>query len=229
MKKTTGLISAYIENLRREALVQHLREIKNYSKDKHGIYALYKGTKIYYVGLARSLSVRIKQHLQDRHGGNWDSFSLYITSEQTFLRELESVILRILQPKGNKAKGKLKSAYDLKGDLLRELEEKQKAEREFLLGKRDSKRPTVQIEKLKEGQTDLVAYGLVSMAIYASYKGKTFKAHIDKDGWIRFKGKKYPSLSSAGNAVRKQPTTNGWDFWKIKDKKGRLVKIDSRR
>lgn len=229
MKKTTGLVSSYIENLRREVLEEYLREVKNHAKDKHGIYALYNGNKIYYVGLARSLSVRLKQHLQDRHEGHWDTFSLYITSDKTFLRELESLILRIFRPKGNKANGRLKSAYDLKGDLLRELDEKYKTERDFLLGYKTSKRPAVKLEKLKEGQTDLVAYGLVSMVIYGSYKGKKYKARIDKNGWVILNGKKYPSLSSAGVAVRKHGSTvNGWDFWKIKEN-GKLVSIDTKR
>lgn len=227
-KKPTGLVSAYIENLRREALEQHLREVKNHAKDKHGIYALYRGTKIYYVGLARSLSQRLKHHLKDRHEGHWDSFSLYITSDYSALRELESLILRVLQPKGNRTKGKLKLAYDLKDDLLKELEEKQKAERDFLLGRRDSKRPIVPTEKLKEGQTELIAYGLASMNIYATYKGKSYKARIDRNGWIRFNGKKYPSLSASGQAVRKKPT-NGWWFWKFKDRDGKLVRIDAKR
>ncbi len=60
--------------------------------------------------------------------------------------------------------------------------------------------------------------------IYATYKGVDYKAWIRRTGLISFDGKLYESPSGAGLAVRKK-STNGWAFWKYKDKKGDLVRL----
>jgi hypothetical protein len=36
-----------------------------------GIYALYHGSKLYYVGLTKNLFGRIRWHLKDRHAQKW--------------------------------------------------------------------------------------------------------------------------------------------------------------
>jgi len=74
------------------------------------VYALYKRSKLYYVGLAKDL----KAHLNDRHGQSWDRFSVYLTIGDEHLKELESLILRIVKPKGNKVKGKFAKSQDLR-------------------------------------------------------------------------------------------------------------------
>ena len=40
-----------------------------------GIYALYNGSKLYYVGLTKNLFGRIRWHLKDRHAKRWDNLS----------------------------------------------------------------------------------------------------------------------------------------------------------
>lgn len=60
--------------------------------------------------------------------------------------------------------------------------------------------------------------------IYATYKGKEHKAWVRTNGGIRFKGKLYDSPSGVGKAIRKKET-DGWRFWKYKDKTGKLVKL----
>src|SRR3990170_1792169 len=42
-----------------------------------GIYALYHGPKLYYVGLTRNLFSRVRWHLRDRHARKWDSFVIF--------------------------------------------------------------------------------------------------------------------------------------------------------
>ncbi len=213
-KKTSRhLVSFYIEGLHREILEKHMREIKNYSKGKNGIYALYSKKGLYYVGLASSLSGRINTHLKDRHEGLWDRFSMYLTEGTQFLKEMESLILRIVSPEGNRTKGKLKGATNLSRELARDLRHKHKMELHFLTGKKHT-HPGKMETHLKENQTDLVKLGIRSLKISGKYKGKSYKAIINKDGWICLGRKKFSSLSSAAIEITGRPT-NGWSFWRV--------------
>jgi len=40
--------------------------------DSSGIYALYKGKKLYYFGLAKNFLRRIKFHMKGYHKNHWD-------------------------------------------------------------------------------------------------------------------------------------------------------------
>ena len=74
-----------------------------------GIYALYDQHGLYYVGLTTSsLRTRIKKHTRNRHKGKWNRFSWYQIPNLKYTKDMESAILRIVNPKGNKVKGKLK-------------------------------------------------------------------------------------------------------------------------
>jgi|TARA_Y100000782_G_C10009509_1_gene192194 hypothetical protein len=73
-----------------------------------GIYALYDNHGLYYVGLTDfSLRHRIQTHTQDRHKGKWKRFSWYQIPDINHTKDIESIILRIINPKGNRVKGKL--------------------------------------------------------------------------------------------------------------------------
>lgn len=96
MKSYKGqLVCQHLENISRDALENYQAVIKEFVKGRHGIYALYKKDKLYYVGLASNLRNRLKHHLRDRHAHTWDRFSVYLTIKDEHLKELESLILRI--------------------------------------------------------------------------------------------------------------------------------------
>jgi GIY-YIG catalytic domain len=85
-------------------------------KDRgHGIYVLYKNDQVYYVGLSKSsLRSRIRSHAtRDRHKGKWDTFSFYQIGRSKYIKDIESLLLRIIHPTGNKVKGKFHKRYDL--------------------------------------------------------------------------------------------------------------------
>jgi negative regulator of replication initiation len=44
-------------------------QLKSMMRRYAGIYALYRGKRLYYVGLTRNLLGRIRWHLKDRHKG----------------------------------------------------------------------------------------------------------------------------------------------------------------
>lgn len=61
MKSRKGqLVSQHLENVSRDALEKYQNIIKNYVRGRHGIYALFKGSRLYYVGLASNLRNRLK-------------------------------------------------------------------------------------------------------------------------------------------------------------------------
>jgi hypothetical protein len=80
-----------------------------------GIYILYRGEEIYYVGLSKSsLRSRLRKHAKrDKHKGQWDNFSFYQITRVQYIKDMESLLLRIYRPEGNKKSGKFKSKYNL--------------------------------------------------------------------------------------------------------------------
>jgi hypothetical protein len=76
-----GLFTQYLERVSGKLLEEEYRQVVARMIRGHaGVYALYKGERLYYVGLATNLMGRVKQHLKDRHAKRWDKFSVYLTS-----------------------------------------------------------------------------------------------------------------------------------------------------
>jgi hypothetical protein len=101
MRRKTSLVSQYLENISRQALEKYQDIIRGYARRRPGVYALFRRGRLYYVGLASNLRSRLQMHLRDRHSGSWDRFSIYLTIGDSHLKELESMILRIVKPQGN--------------------------------------------------------------------------------------------------------------------------------
>src|SRR3989338_4124118 len=84
-----------------------------------GIYILYKGDEVYYIGLSkRSLRGRIRKHATKYgHKGNWNKFSFYQIGKTNYIKDIESLIesllLRIFRQKGNRVAGRFKRKYNL--------------------------------------------------------------------------------------------------------------------
>ena len=80
-----------------------------------GIYVLYKNKKVYYIGLSTSsLRSRLRRHAtRDRHKGKWDEFSFYQIGRIKYVKDIESLMLRIFHPSGNKVSGKFHKKYNL--------------------------------------------------------------------------------------------------------------------
>lgn len=72
------------DGLHRRALLGHRGEIRPRVRvadfwDQRGIYILYGNYGPHYVGITttRGLGIRLKEHLEDRHRGDWDRFSWF--------------------------------------------------------------------------------------------------------------------------------------------------------
>lgn len=193
--------------------------LREFIKGRHGVYALYKKNKLYYVGLATNLRQRVKHHLKDRHAGKWDRFSLFITDSESHLRELEALVLRIANPTGNRATAKLPGSSDLRGMLRRRVQKLQGEQRDVLFGEPAHREGAKKKKKRRRrrGGGELPAAGLVqrSTRIVMTYKGYEYIGKLLKNGKISYGRKLYDSPSGAAVAIAKRPM-NGWSHWRIK-------------
>lgn len=101
-------------------------------KDQRGIYLLYDGREVIYVGQAieQTLGERLKQHLHDRLSGRWDRFSWFgfyaVTDKghlddrkkfqnldiQVIANVLEAVLIESLEPRQNRKQGNTLSGVE---------------------------------------------------------------------------------------------------------------------
>src|SRR5216684_1815801 len=140
MAKHKPLVSQYLEAISGTALDKYQRVIRAYVRQRHGVYALYRRDKLYYVGLAKNLRSRLGHHLKDKHRGKWDRFSVYLTIGDSHLKELESLVLRIVRPTGNAQVGTFTKAENLKRRLARDLKAHHRLEVDLLLNRRRASR-----------------------------------------------------------------------------------------
>lgn len=226
MKSRKGqLVCQHLENISRKALEKYQAVIKEYVKGRHGVYALYKKGHLYYVGLASNLRSRLRRHLRDRHAKTWDSFSVYLTIKDSHLHELESLVLRISSPKGNKQLGKFIKSQNLKPFFKRKVTTAQQKERASLFGQiKEEKSKKKEIKRVKGRKPILAPYISKGFRIHFRYKGKLHKATVRKNGTIFYKGKIYNSPSLAGRAVTGL-ATNGWVAWKYERAPGDWVRL----
>jgi len=239
MAKARPLVGGFLERISVTAFEKYHRDITDLVRSQHGVYALYKNDRLYYVGLAVNLRRRIKQHLKDKHAGRWNRFSLYLVRKVDHIKEIESLLLRIADPAGNKQGGRLRKATNLDRQLRSRMQKRQKEELDEIFsngtGSRRAAPKATSRRKVKRKKTsraeraDRPLKGIVGggKRIYATYKGKDYKAVVYNNGRIKLNGQFYDSPSAAGKAARKRET-NGWSFWRVR-KDGELVKLSELR
>ncbi len=241
--RSINLVSQYLENISKEALEKYQKTIKKYVRGRHGVYALYRGNRLNYVGLASNLRSRLHHHLHDRHAETWDRFSVYLTIGGDHLHELEALVLRITKPKGNRQKGKLPGAEDLGKQVARDVDAAHKSAKEKIFGsaKVSVKPMRVRAAKVKkaEGRTPTLArFVSRRFHIHFRYKGKLYVAHVRSDGSIvfaansarakGFKGKVFTSPSLAAREITKHGV-DGWYAWKYERAPGDWVFLNELR
>lgn len=171
-----SLVINRIEKVSNEAFRQYFPEITELIGHSPGIYALYDDTDLYYVGKSTELRKRVKHHLRDRHLASWTHFSLYLVRRAEHIGEIESLLVRIANPKGKSS-----------GPLLRQLKAlvKQKQREEFIElfeGGRAKQRISERQQSLHQKRLK----GLVSKRakLYKTYNGKEYTATLTPSGTI---------------------------------------------
>jgi hypothetical protein len=216
MAQKNDLFIEHLENVGHEVFAKYADVITRFIHGRNGIYALYRGDDLYYVGLASDLRRRLKQHRDDRHAEKWDRFSVYLTRNERFLKELETFLLRISLPEGNHVRGKFRGSKDLKQQLQASIKDVQKRELHGLMGK---------AEKVKGSVVKTTRNTNRAVVLRREYKGRVYLASWRKDGSVLYAKKVYASLSAAGRAVTKR-STNGWSFWMARNADREWVRLD---
>lgn len=226
--KRSPLVSQFLENVSRKALRDYEPVIREFVRRRHGIYVLYRKNRVQYIGLAQNLRNRIKHHLRDRHADSWDRFSVYLTIADGHMKELESLLLRIAKPKGNRAGGRFAKAENLNRRMKQLIREQQKQELDEVMGT-GRKRPKLRqpTKTLDEGGRAAVLAGYPNRPklLRGRYKGKLHRARVLRDGRISYGGRIFNSPSLAAAAAYNRPTANGWWFWTYQRAPGEWVRL----
>ncbi len=111
------LVRGFLEKKDRKGFELLLPRYREVIGDSSGIYALYKGDKLYYVGLAQNLLNRVDWHTRDRHRNRWDKVSFFVIEKHKYSKDIETVILRIAEPRGNGTRGKFEGHHELQDRL----------------------------------------------------------------------------------------------------------------
>ena len=232
---TRSIIQGHLEKVSSTVFERYLNEITSLISGNQGVYSLYSRHKLYYIGLASNLKWRIRHHLKDKHSGKWDRFSLYVIRKEDHIREIEALLVRIAGPAGNSQKGKLNKSLNLLPKLKREVKKKQEAERKKLFEERTGNKKKKATKKKTETKSVTKKVGrplkglLAGKMIYVNYKGIKYKAWVFNNGRIKYDGQIYDSPSTVGSVIRGGKSTNGWRFWKYKNKSGELVYLSKLR
>lgn len=223
------LVCQHLEGVSRKALEDYQGIIKEFVKGRHGVYALFgKSGRLYYVGLASDLRSRLKTHLKDRHASTWEKFSVYLTITDSHLRDLESLLLRIASPKGNKQTGRFLRSQDVKPLFKRRIRQAQNRELDDLVGDSSKEAVIVRVKKVGGRKPVLASYVSKRFAIRWRYKGKLRKATVRRDGTIWYRGKRFTSPSVAAGAIAGHGV-DGWYVWKYERAPGEWVLLNELR
>ncbi len=233
MAKQTPLVCQHLEKISKALLEKHQDSIREFVRKRHGVYALYRGGRLYYVGLATNLRNRLRGHLSDRHGGSWERFSVFLTIGDRQIKELESLILKVASPPGNKLTGKFARSENLRSRLSREIRQRMRREYRELMGGDDVEegKDLTARRRLRHQvrQPVLAKYVNRTLKLMARFKHRTLRASVRKNGTIRFQGKSYNSPSLAAAAACRRPTCNGWTFWTFERAPGDWVQLSTLR
>ena len=112
-----SLVKGFLEKKDRRGFELLLPRYREVIGDSSGIYALYNGDKLYYVGIAQNLLGRVDGHTRDRHKNHWDKVSFFVIDKHRYSKDIETVILRIAEPRGNGTRGKFEKHYELQDGL----------------------------------------------------------------------------------------------------------------
>ena len=114
--KSIGFVNQFAERIPIGKLTTLKKVLYKKFRKKMGFYFLYKGKKLYYVGIGDVIK-RLYDHTTDEHKNKWNMFSFYITEKIDHAKQIESVIQRNIQLDGNTKKGKLGDAQDVTGHI----------------------------------------------------------------------------------------------------------------
>ncbi|HUT33567.1 MAG TPA: hypothetical protein VNE39_08820 [Planctomycetota bacterium] len=230
--RESRLVCRHLERVSGLVMEQYRDILRESFRRANGIYALYKGRRLYYVGLASNLASRLVTHLRDRHAGKWDSFSLYETSSDKHIRELEALVVRITEPRANQVKGKLQGSADLRKELEGRIRARNEDHLSQMFGHAKRERRQATPAPARPAKSKLPMAGLIEggwIQLRFTHRGTEHKALLAKNGTITFNGEVFASPSLAARKAAGKTAYNGWKAWKYKNQAGEWRYIDELR
>ncbi len=219
MTSSRRLVTQHLEGVSWRVLEDYPQVVKEIIQRRAGVYALYKKNKLYYVGLASNLMGRLKNHLRDRHHGAWDRFSVYLTLRDDHIKELESLLLRIVSPEGNKQQGKFARSENLHLRLNQFIKEDDADRRAELLGGSLAKRRVRVKGKRARGKGALKGLVKTRLTLKGWRDGWEYSASLRIDGTIRYGDEVFETPDAAARAAVGR-RVGGWGFWHYRNAKG---------
>ena len=221
-KHPKSILSHRLENLSKELFKNHYNLITDLIGSTPGVYALYDNSELYYVGRSTDLRKRVKAHLRDKHYASWSHFSLYLVRNEEHIGEIESLLIRIANPRGNTVKPKGRSSSSMLKELKKLVKQKQLDEFNSIFGLVGKKTKKQNKNGLNRNLKGLVKK---NTDLFKIYKGKEHKAVLTSNGIIRIENKEFTSPTGAAKQVVDRKSVNGWNFWYIKDISGEWVRL----
>lgn len=225
-RQARPLVINRLENVSKDVFKQYYPLITELVGDSPGIYALYDDNDLYYVGKSTELRKRVKQHLKDRHLASWTHFSLYLARRQDHIHEIESLLVRIANPKGNRVIPRGKSTGILVKQLKKLIQERQRLELASLFA---AKKALGKVQRRVAAAVS--AYSLAGLVdrrtkLYRTYRGQEYSATLSPQGHVNFNGRRYSSVTAAAKAViKRKGAISGRGFWYIQNSNGDWVKL----
>ena len=202
--KARPLILNRLENVSKDIFRKYYPQITELVGDSPGIYALYDDAELYYVGKSTELRKRVRHHLKDRHLASWTHFSLYLARREEHIHEIESLLVRIANPKGNRVIPRGRSTGTLVKLLKKGIQARQRQELTGLFGDKRATGRVVRAAAEPAGSAPLAGLVTKRVKLFRTYKGKDYTASLNPQGLINYNGKRYTSATAAAKAVVKR-------------------------
>jgi len=125
------IVSTLLERIPADALVNIYTEKKMKQLLKGvGVYALFKGGNLYYIGQGDLYQRLLAHYKKDRHKKKWDTFAFATLEHPEAKDELESLLISLTHPPGNRATPSVKKRDAATENTIREIIDLTKKHRE---------------------------------------------------------------------------------------------------
>lgn len=168
------LIAYQLSNVSIKLITKYGEFLLNKIGNRGGIYVLYRGNNIYYVGKDKHLGIRLKHHFKDRHKNKWNRFSVYVVDKPEYIAPLEKLLISLLKPKGNELLYQREEKKAAK-DLAKEINLFNKQELDNILQQENIKNTnTTKVKKISTSIKDAQYNLWLAFNKYCKDKGQNF-------------------------------------------------------
>jgi hypothetical protein len=101
------------------------QDFHNEIRGAAGVYILYKGRNVYYVGHSNKLFWALHSKTRNKHKNKWNKFAFFRVNNVRFLKDLKSLLIDAALPPGNEVSSRFYRA----GDLTRAIQKFSEARR----------------------------------------------------------------------------------------------------